>query len=64
MDHIVVKAVQTLITAGQHHLVRDAAYYRWLNERRCEAGHDLEDWYQAEALVFRRIEAVPSSVVW
>ncbi len=38
MGHIIIKAVQTLVTAGQHHMVREVAYYRWLNEGNGKTG--------------------------
>lgn len=61
LGHLFLKATQALVGAGEHHMTREAAWYRW--ERRREKGGDeemlrLEDWLVGEEAVLRRIEAL------
>jgi hypothetical protein len=48
LGNILAKAVQTLVTAGLHHLISERAYYRW----KCMLGKEetsaLSDWLEAE----------------
>jgi hypothetical protein len=53
--HLLVKAVQTLITRGLEHLVSECAYYRWKNVRKESHGFDVEDWGIAEQETYRRV---------
>lgn len=58
LGHLFLKATQALLGAGEHHMTREAAWYRW--EKRRDRGGDestlrLEDWFAGEDEVLNRI---------
>jgi hypothetical protein len=55
LGHIVVKAGQALVSAGHHHMVREAAFFRYKG-RRGQHGFALDDWLGAEAQIARLFE--------
>ncbi|MEW6132169.1 MAG: DUF2934 domain-containing protein [Pseudomonadota bacterium] len=46
-------------TQDREAMIREAAYYRYLNHG-CSDGHDLEDWLAAEAELDAGIKSAPS----
>jgi len=58
LGHIVVKAGQTLVTAGLHHLIRERAYFRWVSERNKQDGFDRDDWFTAERATHEWLDVV------
>jgi hypothetical protein len=58
LGHLFLKAVQALAGAGEHHMTREAAWYRW-NSQRGRLGDEytlrLEDWFIGEEAVLNRI---------
>jgi hypothetical protein len=55
--HLVMKSLQTLLTAGQHHMTKEAAYLHWLTACRGQSGHDLRCWLAGERQILREISA-------
>jgi hypothetical protein len=55
LGHIVVKAGQALVSAGHHHMVREAAFFHY-KDRRCQDGFAINDWLAAEADISRLFE--------
>jgi hypothetical protein len=55
MGHIIVKATQTLITAGLHHMTAETAFMDWKSIRYEEHGHDVSDWFNAQRAVLTRM---------
>ena len=53
-------AVSVSVSNGQDHdeIVRQTAYFLY-ESRRCEGGHDLDDWLQAEALIASQSQTSP-----
>ena len=60
MGNLFLKAIQALVEAGEFHMTRQAAWYRW-NTRRERTGivdgYDREDWFTEEEAVLDRIDA-------
>lgn len=66
--HLVMKSIQTLVTAGVHHMKQEAAYYNWRNLCGGQAGHDLANWLAGERQInYLLVEAAkdvhPASVL-
>ena len=53
--HIIVKAAQTLITAGLHHMTAETAFMNWKSVRKEEHGHDVPDWFAAQRAILQRM---------
>jgi len=58
IGHLFVKAAQILVTRAMHHMVRERAYYTWVEQRHFEHGHDVEDWDAARDETLRMISRV------
>ncbi len=58
LGHILVKAGQTLITAGLHHLISERAFYKYKNDRKEQDGFTLTDWLSAEKEIHEWICAI------
>ena len=56
MGHIIVKAAQTLVTAGLHHMTAETAFMSWKAERKEEHGHDVVDWFSSQKAVLQRMK--------
>jgi hypothetical protein len=58
IGHLIVKSVQAMIAGGYHHMVKEAAYFRWDNTHQGHDGFDMQDWDIGERQVFRMVRAV------
>jgi hypothetical protein len=54
MGHLVVKAIQCLVEAGEHEMIKTAAYYRWKDRPHQDA---LANWLEGEKDVLNQIQA-------
>jgi hypothetical protein len=54
MGHLMVKAIQCLVEAGEHEMIKTAAYYRWKDRPQRDA---LTNWLEGERDVLGQIEA-------
>lgn len=52
IGHLFVKSVQTLVSGGLHHMVKQASYFEWQNS--LENQHE-DCWYRGESEVFDMI---------
>jgi hypothetical protein len=58
LGHIVVKATQALVSAAHRHLVKEAAYYNYLERRRAgRPGDQGSDWTVGEGAIARLLRA-------
>lgn len=64
MGHLFAKAIQTLVTAGLHHLVQKAAYFIYRNEHPTIDGMEEGDWLRAEKEVCSRIARIARQDRW
>jgi hypothetical protein len=55
MGHLVVKAIQCLVEAGEHEMIKTAAYYRWKDRPQQDA---LANWLDGEKDVLNQIQAI------
>lgn len=55
MGHLVVKAIQCLVEAGEHEMIKTAAYYRWKDRPQQDA---LANWLDGEKDVLHQIQAI------
>lgn len=53
--HIVAKSMHLLVATTLHHMIREAAYYRYLSGRDGEPGEARSDWRWAERTILARI---------
>lgn len=58
IGHVFAKATQTLVTAGLHHMVKEAAYFIYLNDHPDVHGQHDADWQKASKAIFDRIAAI------
>jgi hypothetical protein len=54
MGHLLVKAIQCLVEAGEHEMIKTAAYYRWEDRPQRDA---LANWLEGERDVLNQIQA-------
>ena len=58
ITHLFLKAIQLLVGAGEFHMTRQAAWYRWNSRRKHTGiidGYHLEDWLTEEEAILDRI---------
>src|SRR5262249_55191060 len=55
MGHLLLKATQMLVGAGEHHMTRECAWYRWRTFHPDQDGYDVEDWLAPQANILRTI---------
>ncbi len=55
IKRLFAEAIQLLVEAGRHHMIREASWYNWKNAHNFEHGHHLEDWRTGESAIWDKI---------